>query len=85
VEGPPVDALVAVDFATVDRDLVTAHMWFTLAAGQGTAAAQTNRGKIEAWLSAEEIAEAQRLAQEWTDRHPQLGSPEPETIRTLRR
>ncbi len=83
VYGPP-DTLAVVS-APVDNDLIMAHMWFALAAAQGTEAAEANRDKVEEWLNASEIAQAQLLAQQWIDAHPQIGSGRPETIRSIRR
>ena len=52
----------------VDRDYVQAYKWFSLAAGQGTEAAKKNMGLLEARLTGEQIAEAQRLAREFIAR-----------------
>lgn len=49
----------------VDTDLVVAHKWFNLAAARGNAAALNYRLELAREMSAEQIAEAQRLAREW--------------------
>lgn len=43
-------------------DLITAHMWFNLAAMQGNIEARTYRAELAKEMSAEDIAEAQRQA-----------------------
>lgn len=53
----------------IDADLVTAHKWFNLAAARGNEAARTYRGELALEMSAEQIAEAQRLAREWLQTH----------------
>jgi hypothetical protein len=82
----PADTLAAVDQPPGDRDLVMAFMWFTLAEVQETEAAQANKERIEEWLTPDLIAEAERLAQEWIDTHPQAAAAgaAPETIRAIR-
>ena len=54
----------------VPRDVVAAHMWMTLAAAQLTGATRTGalkfRATIAAAMTAKQVAEAQRLAAEWT-------------------
>ena len=82
LQGTLGDALAEVDFGLVQQDLVLAFMWFTLAAAQGNETAETNKGRIEEWLTPDEITEAQRLSQEWIDTHPQDGGEPSETIRT---
>ena len=49
----------------VPGDLVEAARWFHLAADQGHALGQDNLDKVEARMTPEQIAEAQRLAREW--------------------
>jgi uncharacterized protein len=49
----------------VAADLVAAHKWFNLAAARGNAAAMNRRVELAREMSAEQIAEAQRLAREW--------------------
>jgi TPR repeat protein len=50
----------------VPQDYVLAHMWFNLAAAQGNANATENRDIVARKMTREQIAEAQRLAREWT-------------------
>lgn len=49
----------------VDVDLIEAHKWFNLAALGGNREGQAMRSEIAGDMSAEEIAEAQRLARAW--------------------
>lgn len=50
-------------------DLITAHKWFNLAAMQGNLEARTYRAELAKEMTAEEIAEAQRLAREYLATH----------------
>ena len=50
----------------VPRDYVSAHMWFGLAAANGDQVAKGNRDRIAARMTPEQIAEAERLAHEFT-------------------
>ena len=47
------------------QDYVRAHMWFSLAAAQGTKGAAEWRERLAARMSPAQIMEAQRLAREW--------------------
>jgi TPR repeat protein len=49
----------------VPRDVVRSHMWYNLAAAQGHADAGQLRDDIATAMTPEQVAEAQRLAQEW--------------------
>ncbi len=49
----------------VPRDYVQAHIWFNLAAAQGDDMARKNSDIVAKRMTAEQIAEAQRLAREW--------------------
>jgi TPR repeat protein len=49
----------------VEADLVVAHKWFNLAAARGNRSALERRVEISQEMSAEQIAEAQKLAREW--------------------
>jgi TPR repeat protein len=53
----------------VAADLVTAHKWFNLAAARGNESARIRRTEISIEMSAEQIAEAQKLAREWVQTH----------------
>lgn len=55
-----------------DIDLVTAHMWFNLAAMQGNLEARAYRAELAAEMSAEDIADAQRRAREYLATHRPL-------------
>lgn len=50
-------------------DLVTAHMWFNLAAMQGNLEARSYRAELAAEMTGEDIAEAQRRAREYLITH----------------
>ena len=49
----------------VPQDKVRAYMWFTLSAAQGREGAAAFRDLIARRMTPEQIAEAQKLAQEW--------------------
>lgn len=49
----------------VPQDYVLAHMWFTLAVASGSEEAKKQRDQAAKKMTREQIAEAQRLAQEW--------------------
>ncbi len=61
----------------VPQDDVQAHMWFNLTASRSTGedreSAVSARDRARARMTAEQVAEAQRLAREWDAAHP----PEP--------
>lgn len=50
-------------------DLVSAHMWFNLAALRGNPEAAQYRQEVAIEMSAAEIAAAQRAAREWMRSH----------------
>ena len=49
----------------VEKDYITAHKWFNLAAVQGDGNARKNRDRVAQKMTPAQIAEAQRLACEW--------------------
>ena len=51
------------------QDYAQAYMWFDLAAANGDWA-RPKRDSLAAKMTAEQIAEAQRLAREWIQSHP---------------
>lgn len=53
----------------VPPDYVSAHKWFNLAAIMGNKAALAHRIEIAREMTANQIAEAQRLAREWMYTH----------------
>ncbi len=65
------DALYALGVAysagsdDTDVDLIEAHKWFNLAALNGSERAQESRAEIAGYMTAREIAEAQRQARAW--------------------
>jgi uncharacterized protein len=54
----------------VPQDFVSAHMWFNLSAAQGEKSAATERDKLGARMLPLQIAEAQRMAREWSPKAP---------------
>jgi len=54
----------------VPRDHVQAHMWFNLAAASGFTPAAEERDDLAEKMTPRQIAEAQRLAREWTPTEP---------------
>lgn len=48
-----------------DFDLINAHKWFNLAAMMGNLEARTYRAELSREMTADEVAEAQRLAREY--------------------
>ena len=50
-------------------DLINAHKWFNLAAMQGNLEARAYRAELAKEMTAEEIAEAQKLAREYLATH----------------
>ena len=52
-------------------NIVRAHMWYNRAASQGSVEAAKFRDEAALDMSREQVAEAQQLAQEWLDKHPQ--------------
>ena len=55
----------------VPKDSVAADMWFTLAAAQGHEKAQKIREMAAKQMTPNQIAEAEHLASEWTEKHQQ--------------
>ena len=53
----------------VAADLVVAHKWFNLAAARGNHDARAHRIELAREMSADQVAEAQRLAREWLQTH----------------
>ena len=53
----------------VPQDYVQAHMWFNLAASKGNEIARKNRDIVAKKMTPTQIAEAQRLAREWLEKH----------------
>ncbi len=50
----------------VPKDSVQAYRWYTLAAGQGDDLAEKFKDHLEKSMTLDQLAEAQRLAREWT-------------------
>ena len=53
----------------VPLDLVAAHKWFNLAALKGNLEARQARAELAAQMTAQQVAQAQRLAREWQATH----------------
>ena len=53
----------------VAQDLVQAYMWFALAAARGEEIARRNQAFIARSMSPEQIAAAERLAEDWRATH----------------
>ena len=49
----------------VPQDYIQAHLWYNLAAGQGEELGRKARDSLLDLMTAEQIAEAQKLAREW--------------------
>jgi len=52
------------------QDYVLAHMWFNIASANGNPNGGPNRDIVARSMTADQIAEAQRLAREWMAAHP---------------
>jgi hypothetical protein len=52
------------------QDYVLAHMWFNLSAAQGNGLASVGRDSVSSRMTAEQIAEAQKLARDWIAANP---------------
>jgi TPR repeat protein len=50
----------------VPQNYVLAHLWFNLAVARGNLKGDENRAKLAELMIYEQIAEARRLAREWT-------------------
>ena len=53
----------------VKADNVRAHMWFALAVKNGESRATRLPAKLAEKMTLDQIAEAERLAREWTEKH----------------
>ncbi len=53
----------------VPQDYTLAHMWFNLAGVSGDKKAAENRNRVAKNMTPAQVAEAQRLAREWTAAH----------------
>ncbi len=53
----------------VPLDYVLSYMWFNIAAASGTANASQGRGIVARKMTPAQIAEAQKLAREWMEKH----------------
>jgi len=55
--------------AGVERDWVQADKWFSIAAALGKETAANNKKVVEVHMQPENIADANKQAQEWLDKH----------------
>ena len=53
----------------VPKGYSQAYMWFNLAAAQGDEDAAKHRDKLAEKMTPGQVAEAQRLASRWTEKH----------------
>ncbi len=49
----------------VPQDIVTAHMWFSLAVASGLESAEENLVQAEKVMTADQLIESQRMSREW--------------------
>ena len=56
------------------EDAVTAYAWWNIAAFNGDATAKKTKGLIAKEMTAEQIAEAQKLAKEMLKKNPKLAN-----------
>ena len=54
---------------SVSRDYVQAYMWLDLAAKKGHEEAKEDRAVVRGKLTKDQIAEAEGLAREWSEKH----------------
>lgn len=52
------------------RNFIYAYMWFNLAAAAGDQHAAKDRDSVAKYMSSDQIADAQRLQKEWSQKHP---------------
>jgi hypothetical protein len=65
---PPSQSNLGIMYANgqgVAKNYVRAHLWFSLAAAQGDANAANNRDSVAKLMTPAQIAEAQKMTQEW--------------------
>ena len=53
----------------VPQDFIQAHMWWNLVAMQGDKGAAASRDAIAKRMTPAEVAEAEKMAREWTEKH----------------
>ena len=54
----------------VPQDYVQAHMWYNIASANGSKAGTKERVIISGSMTSAQVAEAQKLAREWMEKHP---------------
>lgn len=59
------------DLPGLPQDLVQTHMWYNIAASQGSVDAAKFRDDVAQNMTRQQIADAQRMAQEWLAKYPQ--------------
>jgi len=53
----------------VPQNYIEAHKWYNIAGANGEDSGRKNRDIIEKRMTPEQVAEAQRLAKEWMEKH----------------
>ena len=54
----------------VDEDMLTAHMWYNLAAAQGHGDAMRARNVLNEQMTSMQVTKAQKMAKDWNAAHP---------------
>jgi uncharacterized protein len=54
----------------VPQDYIQAHRWFNISSANGNPEAENLRNTVSKEMTPEQIAEAQKLAKEWFEKHP---------------
>jgi len=57
------------DWECVPENFILGYMWTNLAAAQGDGMAANDRNSLKGRITPEQIAEAERLTQEWLEEH----------------
>ena len=64
-EQDPTQEMLGAMYKHTERDYVQAHMWYSLAAARGNEPAAKDRDLLAEKMTPDQIAESQRLAEEW--------------------
>ena len=65
------------DGNSLPQDYVEAYKWFQIAASGGVPVAERYRDGLGKSMTAEQIAQARKLASEWSEQHPRKARAEP--------
>lgn len=63
-----------VDGQGAPKNYVAAYMWYTIAAAQGDLGASLNKDVVKDLMTPKQIAEAERLTEEWFEKHQTEGA-----------